>query len=254
MSEEKINRYKATIAYDGTNFSGFQVQPNGRTVQGEIEKALMQINKGNFIRIHPSGRTDAGVHASGMVFHFDYPNTITVDGLMKGLNGLTPEDISFYSLEKAAPDFHARYQSSGKVYTYTIDNNKIPNPFHRLYTYHHPYVLDKNCVETALKVIEGMHDFTSFSSTKSDKENKVRTIKRATIEIDEETNIWTFRFEGDGFLYNMIRILVGTILEIADGRREVEEMQIILEAKDRNAAGATIASHGLCLKEVHYNE
>ena len=245
-------RYKATVAYDGTHFSGFQIQPNGRTIQGEIEEALKQINKGQFTRIHPAGRTDAGVHALGMVFHFDYSVSISVDGLFKALNVLTPADISILSLEPVVNDFHARYHSVSKVYTYRVNNSKVTNPFSRHYMLHHPYPLDKERAQKALDVIVGTHDFTSFCSTKTDKEDKVRTIYEASLQVDYESNEWIFTFHGDGFLYNMIRIIVGTVLEISDGRRELEEMKKILEAKDRNAAGPTIAAQGLRLEAVRY--
>ena len=252
MESTELIRYKATIAYDGTDFSGFQIQPNGRTVQGELENALTQINKGKFTRIHPSGRTDAGVHAAEMVLHFDYTNTIPKEGLFKAMNVLTPDDLSILHLERVANDFHARYQAIGKTYSYRVDNNPVRNPFTRNFVLHHPYQLDRTRAEEALEFIIGTHDFTSFCSTKTDKKDKVRTIYDAMINVNEATNEWTFTFYGNGFLYNMIRIIVGTVLEIADGRREVNEMKAILEAKDRNAAGLTIGAHGLCLEKVHY--
>lgn len=252
MESTEIVRYKATIAYDGTDFSGFQIQPNGRTVQGELEKALTQINKGKFTRIHPSGRTDAGVHAAEMVLHFDYTNTIPKEGLFKAMNVLTPDDLSILHLERVANDFHARYHAVGKTYSYRVNNNSVRNPFTRSFVLHHPYQLNQKRAAEALKVIIGTHDFTSFCSTKTDKKDKVRTVYDATVNVNEATNEWTFTFYGNGFLYNMIRIIVGTVLEIADGRREVKEMKEILEAKDRNAAGLTIGAHGLRLEKVHY--
>lgn len=252
MEAVDMVRYKATIAYDGTDFSGFQVQPNGRTVQGELEKALAQINKDQFTRIHPSGRTDAGVHAAEMVLHFDYTKTIPEEGLFKALNVLTPDDISVLRLERVANDFHARYQATGKTYSYRVDNNPVKNPFTRNYMLHHPYPLNLEKAEEALTVIIGTHDFSSFCSMKTDKENKIRTVYQATVEVDETTNEWVFTFYGDGFLYNMIRIIVGTVLEIADGRREVKEMKEILEARDRNVAGPTIGPEGLRLEKVDY--
>lgn len=250
-TENKV-RYKAMLAYDGTDFSGFQIQPNGRTVQGELERALAQINKGQFTRIHPAGRTDAGVHAAQMVFHFDYAETIPQEGLFKALNILTPDDLSILSLERVANDFHARYQAKSKTYSYRVDNHRVRNPFNRHFMLHHPYPLNQKKAEAALAVLIGTHDFTSFCSMKTDKVNKVRTIYEASLKIDETTKEWIFTFHGDGFLYNMIRIIVGTVLEIADGRREVTEMKEILEAKDRNAAGPTIGPQGLRLEKVDY--
>ena len=252
MESENMIRYKATVAYDGTNFSGFQIQPNGRTVQGDLEKALAQINKGHFTRIHPAGRTDAGVHAAQMVLHFDYTNTIPQEGLFKALNILTPDDLSVLSLERVENDFHARYYAKSKVYSYRVDNQPVRNPFTRNFSLHHPYPLNQEKAKMALSILVGTHDFTSFCSTKTDKVDKVRTIYAATLAVDEATKEWVFTFHGDGFLYNMIRIIVGTVLEIADGRREVEEMREILEAKDRNAAGRTIGPQGLRLEKVNY--
>lgn len=252
MRHSETIRYKATIAYDGANFSGFQIQPNERTVQGELEKSLKTINKDEFVRIHPSGRTDAGVHAQAMVFHFDFPTSIPKEGLFKALNALTPSDISLNNLEHVADDFHARYHAKGKTYTYRVDNQAVQNPFIRNYVLHHPYTIDLKKAQQSLDVLVGTHDFTSFCSTKTDKEDKTRTVYQASVEVDKETKEWLFTFSGDGFLYNMIRIIMGTVLSIADGRREVSSMESILKARDRSAAGQTISANGLRLEEVHY--
>lgn len=252
MGASITKRYKATIAYDGTNFSGFQVQPNERTVQGEVESALKKINKGKFIRIHPSGRTDAGAHAQAMVFHFDYSAKIPTEGLFKAVNTLIPFDISLIKLEPVADDFHARYHATAKTYVYRVHNHKIRDPFKRNFVYQHTYPMDLERVQAALDVLIGTHDYTSFCSTKTDKEDKVRTIYAIKVEQDIEENEWVFTFHGNGFLYNMIRVIMGTVLPIADGRWEVSKMQEVLHAKDRNVAGPTLAASGLCLKEVHY--
>ncbi len=252
LAHEETIRYKATIAYDGTDFSGFQVQPSERTVQGEMEAVLKKINKGKFIRLHPSGRTDAGAHAAGMVFHFDYTRKIPEKGLFKAINTLISPDISLLKLERVADDFHARYHAKGKTYIYRIHNHELRDPFKRNFAYHHAYQIDKDRVEKALDILIGTHDFTSFCSTKTDKENKIRTIYDIVVEHDRESDEWQFIFYGNGFLYNMIRIIMGTVLPIADGRKEVEEMFKILEARDRNAAGKTLSANGLCLEKVHY--
>lgn len=252
MEASTTQRYKAIIAYDGTNFSGFQVQPNERTVQGEIEAALKRINKGKFIRIHPSGRTDAGAHAEGMVFHFDYSANIPIDGLFKAMNTLIPFDISLLKLEPVADDFHARYHAKAKTYVYRVHNHELRDPLKRNFVYQHTYPMDFERVQSALDILIGTHDYTSFCSTRTDKENKVRTIYDIKVEQDIDQNEWLFTFYGDGFLYNMIRIIMGTVLPIADGRWEVSKMNDILQAKDRNAAGTTLPARGLCLKMVHY--
>lgn len=254
MTKMNTVRYKATISYDGTEFSGFQIQPNGRTVQGEMEAALKTINKDEFIRIHPAGRTDAGVHALAMVIHFDFPASIPTPGLFKALNALTPADITLIELEQVSDDFHARYHAEGKTYTYRVDNQAFPNPFTRHFVLHHPYEMDLVRTQKALDVLVGTHDFTSFCSEKTDKIDKVRTIYEASVKVDEAKKEWAFTFKGDGFLYHMIRIIMGTVLPIADGRREVSTMKNILLAQERGAAGQTVASCGLRLEEVYYDQ
>lgn len=246
-------RYKVTLSYDGTNFKGFQIQPNVRTVQGDLERALTRMAKGQNIRIHPSGRTDAGVHAIGQVFHFDWPLTeISEEGMLKGLNVLTAADITIRSVQKVPLDFHARYQAKAKTYIYRVDQKSIQSPFDRLYAYHHPYTLDEEKIKRALSLIVGTHDFTSFCASETDKIDKVRTIYQTSLDIDHDQNIWTFTFEGNGFLYNMVRILMGTFIEIGDGRRSLDNFQETMKAKDRSKAAKTLAPHGLYLKSVKY--
>ena len=247
-------RYKATIAYDGTEYSGFQVQDNAQTIQGEIETVLKRINKNQSIRIHPSGRTDAGVHAAGMVFHFDYPTSISQEGLFKAMSVLLPDDISMLDLEQVEDSFHARYNAVAKTYTYRVHNHTVRNPFTRKYVLNHPYKMDEMKAKEALEFFIGTHDFTSFCSIKTVIENKVRTIYEATVSIDKVTNEWVFTFTGNGFLYNMIRVMMGTIIEISDGRMDVSELSKILEAQDREFAGKTIAANGLRLEKVYYEE
>lgn len=254
MQTIDIIRYKATIAYDGTEFSGFQIQPNGRTVQGEIETVLQTINKDQFIRIHPSGRTDAGVHAAGMVFHFDFPVSIPRDGVFKAMNVLLPPDIALLSLKPTEADFHARYHALAKTYTYRVHNHKIRDPFTHRFALHHPYEMDEVRAQEAVQQFLGTHDFTSFCSTKTVIENKVRTIYEAKVSVDKVANEWVFTFTGNGFLYNMVRIMVGTLIEVADGRREVEAIPEMFAAQDRGLTGKTIAARGLRLEKVYYDE
>jgi tRNA pseudouridine38-40 synthase len=249
-----VTRYKMVVAYDGTDYAGFQVQKNGRTVQGEIEKALQTMSKGEFIRIHGAGRTDAGVHAKGQVIHFDYPGEIAAEGMQKALNALTDKEIAIVDAEVVDESFHARFLAKGKKYQYRIDNRKVANPLTRRYMYHHRYPMKIKETKEALSYLVGTHDFTSFTSVHSEVEDKVRTIVEASVDVDEEENEWVFTFVGDGFLYNMIRIIMGTIVEVADGRRKAEEIPLILEAKDREKAGITLNPEGLCMMEVYYDE
>lgn len=257
MEVERVNqkkRYKLKVAYDGTEYAGFQIQPNAPTIQGEIEQALHTMTKGKAIRIHGAGRTDAGVHAKGQVVHFDFPGAIPAENMKKALNALTSDAIAILETEIVDDRFHSRYLAKGKMYQYHVDNRMVADPLKRLYAYHHPYTMNVEKINRALKGIEGTHDFTSFSSIHSEVENKVRTIVEASVEVDEKQEDWIFTFRGDGFLYNMIRIFMGTLLEVGDGRREPEEMGMILRARDRELAGPTLNAKGLCMVEVYYDE
>ena len=247
-----MTRYKATIAYDGTDFAGFQSQTNQRTVQKEIEKILTKLNSFEPVILQGSGRTDSGVHAFGQVIHFDYPTKIEEKNLQRAFNSLLPDDISAREVVAVSDEFHARYSVTGKRYIYRVNIQKFVNPFNRLYTLHHPYRVNVDKMNEALQAVIGEHDFTSFCSTKTDKESKVRTVTKA--EVVEQDGVLVFTFEGNGFLYNMIRILVGTSLQIGDGLRPVSDMKAILEARDRQKAGPTAPPQGLYLDEVFYEE
>lgn len=245
-------RYKCIVSYDGTLFAGYQVQPEKRTVQLEFEKALRIMHKGKEIKVTASGRTDAGVHAKGQVIHFDSPYSFPAENWGKALNALLPEDIAVMSVEEASADFHARFDASGKEYRYMISLSKKRDPFQRNYSYHFPYTLDYGAVKETLPFLLGTHDFTSFCSAKTEVEDKVRTIKE--IELLEGDGMLIFRFVGSGFLYNMVRILVGTLLEVGTGKKKPEDMAEILEKKDRSFAGKTAPGQGLYLWEVFYDK
>lgn len=247
-------RYKCLVQYDGTNYVGYQIQINGKSVQEEIEKALKKMMKGQTIKITASGRTDSGVHALGQVINFDLPISIKPESLRLAVNSMLPADISIKQVEKVVDDFHARYFAKGKKYIYRVDLNRFADPFKRFYTLHHPYRMNEDNLALALSKLEGEHDFTSFCSTRTDKENLVRTVYVAKVERDEANNELVFTFIGNGFLYNMIRIFVGTCLQIADGLKKPEEIDRLLEVKDRNAAGPTASGKGLYLVDVYYDE
>lgn len=246
------HRFKITLAYDGTHYSGYQTQPNAKTVQDTVERALTKLAKGTFVRIHAASRTDAGVHAKGQVAHFDFPFAISTDGLFKGLNTLLPDDILVRSVEEVSSDFHSRYDAKGKKYVYRLSNSQLRDPFNRLYTVHHPYPLNAEDAQEAMAYLTGQHDFSSFSASNTDVVDKVRTIYQASLDIDEDD--WTFTFVGDGFLYNMIRIMVGTIIAVAEGKIDPQDILTIIEAKDREKAGKTMPAHGLCLVELYYED
>lgn len=249
-----MTRYKAIISYDGTRFSGFQRQPEERTVQEELEKTLIRINSGQPVTIHGAGRTDAGVHAYGQVIHFDLPQERDVEKLRFGLDTQTPEDIDVVSVEVVSEDFHARYSKHSKTYEFLVDTGRPKNPMMRHYATAYPYPLDLALMQEAIKDLVGTHDFTGFTATGTSVENKVRTITRATVAPEGRPNFLVFTFTGNGFLYKQVRNMVGTLLKIGNGRMPVTQIKTVLESKDRNLAGPTAAGNGLYLKEISYDD
>lgn len=245
-------RYKAIIAYDGTNFNGFQKQPNGRTVQEEVEKTLQKMANGKEITVFGSGRTDAGVHAIGQVIHFDYPEERPLERMRFALDTQLPEDIAVRQVEIVSEEFHARYLVKEKTYQFRMDIGKPRSPFRRHYASYYPYPLDLGKIQRALPDLLGTHDFTSFCASGSSIEDKVRTIYEAKMEVNETKDELLFTFRGNGFLYKMIRILVGTLLKIGNGRLPEDSIPAIIAKKDRNAAGPTAHPEGLYLYEVKY--
>lgn len=249
-----MTRYKALISYDGHDFAGFQRQPHARSVQEEIEKTLTLINKGQPIVIHGAGRTDSGVHALGQVIHFDLPSARDEEKLRFALDTQTPEDIDVISVEEVTEDFHARYKPHSKTYEFLVDIGRPKNPMMRHYATHYPYPLEIPLMEQAIKALEGTHDFTGFTASGTSVENKVRTITKASLTFDAQRNFLVFTFSGNGFLYKQIRNMVGTLLKIGNKRMPVNQIERILEEKDRQLAGPTAAPNGLYLKEIIYEE
>lgn len=247
-------RYKATISYDGRLFSGFQRQLNGRSVQGELEKTLQKLNSGQFVRVCGSGRTDAGVHAYGQVIHFDLPQNRDVEKLRFGLDTQSPEDIDVVSIEQVSDDFHARYHKHRKTYEFLIDAGRPKNPMMRHYATHYPYPLDLKRMQEAIEDLVGTHDFTGFTASGTSVQNKVRTITKATVTIDDKTGFFVFTFSGNGFLYKQVRNMVGTLLKIGNNRLPIDQIKTILKSKNRHLAGPTISGNGLYLKEIIYYE
>ncbi|MGD7046364.1 tRNA pseudouridine(38-40) synthase TruA [Jeotgalibacillus proteolyticus] len=243
-------RFKCIISYDGAAFFGYQVQPGMRTVQGELERALTEVHKGKKTRVSASGRTDARVHAVGQVIHFDTESRIPADRWPAVLNQKLPNDVVVKNAEQVEDDFHARFWTESKEYRYIIERGPHPTPFRRHYAVHHPLTIDIHQMRAAAAHFLGEHDFTSFSVAKSAVVDRVRTIER--FDIIEQGSEWIFIVKGNGFLYNMVRIMVGTLLEVGSGKYRPEDIPVMLEAKDRSAAGKTAPPHGLYLWDVAY--
>ncbi|WP_312084966.1 tRNA pseudouridine(38-40) synthase TruA [Exiguobacterium sp.] len=244
-----MRRLKCTIQYDGTGYAGYQVQPNGLTIQEVIETTLARMHK-HPVKIIGSGRTDARVHAYGQVIHFDTELAIPPENVVKALNTLLPADIRVRSCEEVESTFEARYDVVGKEYRYFVRREE--NAFRRNLSVHVPYPIDLERIRQGMAHLIGTHDFSSFCVAKTETDNRVRTIYEAELmAVDDEL---VFRFQGSGFLYNQIRIMVGTLLDVGRGRFAPEDIKKMLLAKDRNVAGVTAPPHGLYLWEVFYPE
>lgn len=245
-----MERIKLTIEYDGTNFSGYQIQPGKRTIQGEIENALEKLY-GEKVMTFSSGRTDAGVHAFGAVLHFDPPKTLKNPKIQESINACLPEDVKVVKLEKTDETFDARFSAKRKTYVYKFYLSKFEHPLQRNHALQVDDRVDVEKMNQACKYLVGEHDFRSFVARKSGKTNFVRTIFDAKIEKTAE-NEYQFKISGNGFLYNMVRIIMGTLINVGLSRIQVSDMEKIIQAKDRTKAGKTVKSGGLYLLEVVY--
>ncbi|HEX2583475.1 MAG TPA: tRNA pseudouridine(38-40) synthase TruA [Chlamydiales bacterium] len=245
-------RYKLTIAYDGTNFSGWQVQQNSSAIQPLIQKALEVVLR-HKLDLTGSGRTDAGVHARGQTAHFDSETSFDPPKLLLSLNALLPKDIRILSVERVAADFHARYSARSKIYHYHLHLFPIADPFFAPYRFQ---VLDRIEIEAlrqAAPLFLGTRDFTSFANEAkrgSASKNPVRTLLR--FDIVEEFNGVRLELEGDGFLYKMVRNLAGALLDVARGKISPSQVGQIFAAKDRRQVGAALPAHALFLHQVNY--
>ncbi len=241
--------YRMTIQYDGTRYSGWQRQGNtAGTIQNRLERELSHL-LGEETAIHGSGRTDAGVHALGQVASFHTKGTIACETFLADLNRALPGDIAVTELVPAAPRFHARLHAIEKTYRYTVLNSPISDVFGRRFSYQLDTPLNPSVMEEGAQLLLGTHDFVGFS-TGHTKKSTIRTLK--TLSLSREGSRLELYFTGDGFLYNMVRILTGTLLEIGMGRRTIETIPMIFETGDRRLAGFTAPPQGLCLMEVVY--
>jgi tRNA pseudouridine38-40 synthase len=270
--------FQLTLAYDGAGFSGWQAQPGRRTVQGELERAWLEIT-GETVRLNAAGRTDAGVHAAGQVVSVESATNIPPESLVHALNSKLPEDAAVQLVERVADGFHATHDAKFKRYRYTIFNDARRPVFCRKYAWHIPTPLDVVAMQAGGAHLIGTHDFASFQSVGSERESTVRTIFAVHVapgsaggstrlpitpspnatqtyppaEPGAESNaLVTIDVEGDGFLYNMVRTIAGTLVEVGRGKRQPEWIAEVIAAKDRCAAGQTAPAHGLAMLWVAY--
>lgn len=241
--------YKMILIYDGARYQGWQFQQGKLTIQGVIEECLEEVCKEK-VKVTASGRTDAGVHAMGQTGNFHINKPLNTTKVREECNHKLPEDIRIKSIEQVNTKFHSRFDATEKTYCYTIDMRKRPRVFTRRYAFSVSETLDIEAMKQAAKQLTGTHDFRSFTSEKRKGKDTVRTVK--SIEFLEENNYLKIYFTGEGFLYHMVRILVGTLLEVGTGKRTAEEMEEILNAKNRYQAGFMAPAHGLMLMEVKY--
>ena len=245
-----MKRVMLTVAYDGTNYHGWQVQPNGITIESVLNQALTELTK-EPITVIGASRTDSGVHAVGNVAVFDTHTKIPPEKISYALNQRLPEDIVVQHSCEVPPDFHPRRCASKKTYEYKILNRTFPLPLHRLDCYFTYRRLDLEKMRQAAGYLVGEHDFRSFCSVNSQAETTVRTIYSLTVSRDAD--LITIRVTGSGFLYNMVRIIAGTLLQAGMGERRPKDMQEILNARNRAAAGPTAPAHGLTMIGIEFD-
>ncbi|MFQ5927302.1 MAG: tRNA pseudouridine(38-40) synthase TruA [Terriglobia bacterium] len=251
-----MRNIKLTLAYDGTDYYGWAIQPNVPTIQGTVVDILERITQER-IRLHGCGRTDAGVHALGQVAHCKLRSTLPAEKLQRALNCLLPPSIRVTAVKEVPGDFHARWHAKAKTYRYRILRAPVCPPFVWRYVYHYPFPLDTAAIARALPQLIGEHNFTSFSSWASERDeekNKVRTVLAAEVAELETDQELVFTFHGRAFLRHMVRKMVGTLIEVGKGRLPETGISEILAARDRTCSGPTVPPSGLCLVSVDYPE
>lgn len=244
-----MRRICLVVQYDGSAYAGFQIQPDAPTVQGELEQALGRL-MGETVRVMGASRTDAGVHAQGQVVTFTTENPLPLERLPRALNDHLPADIACSQALPAPEGFHPRYSATGKLYSYRVLNRPLRSAFIGRYAWHVPGVLDREAMREAGEALVGEHDFAAFCAAGSSVVSTVRQVRR--LEWNEDTEVYEARIEGNGFLYMMIRIIMGTLVEVGLGRRPAQEMGEILASRDRRQAGVTAPPQGLNLIKVYY--
>lgn len=244
-----IRNVKLVLAYDGTNYQGWQIQPNGRTVQGTIEDVLRRISQ-EAVRVVGSGRTDAGAHALEQVAHFHTNSRLDAATLLRGLNGLLPSDIRIDEVADVPLSFHARYSAKSKTYRYLVWNHPVLSPFYCRYAWHVARRLDIGAMQQAASALVGTNDFSAFRASSCTARHGVRTVLSCTVS--REDGLIEVSVEANAFLHRMVRIIVGTLAEVGIGKRASANVAEVLRSCDRSQAGPTAAAHGLYLKKVFY--
>ncbi len=245
-----MRTFKLTLAYDGTGYCGWQSQAGQKSLQDTLERTLLRIT-GEAIRVHASGRTDSGVHAEGQVVSFESETQLASEVLHKALNAELPFDMAVWRVELAADGFHARRDARGKMYRYLIDDGATRDVFARQYVWQFRQRLDEQAMQRAAQALVGEHDFASFQSQGDERDSSVRTVFQARVQRLPNQRI-SVEIAGSGFLYNMVRAIVGTLVEVGRGVQPEEWVGQVLAAKQRRAAGQTAPAHGLCLVRVDY--
>jgi tRNA pseudouridine38-40 synthase len=248
--------YKLLIQYDGTDFHGWQVQENDRTIQGELERVIGMLEDAK-VSVAGSGRTDAGVHAEGQVANVIVKRRFTPDKLRAAINGNLWRDIRILKAEKAADEFHARFSAKRKTYVYRIVNSPVMSPFWRRFAHHEHKPLDLARMSNAARFLLGEHDWTAFASAHSDGESRIRTILDCAFESRWDAraaaNVLEFHISANGFLRYMVRSIIGTLIEVGRGEKDSDTIQTAIITGDRNLAGKTAPAHGLTLLKVEYD-
>jgi tRNA pseudouridine38-40 synthase len=245
-----MRNFRATLGYDGTDFHGWQLQPGKRTVQQTLEDALAALTGEQRVRVNASGRTDAGVHAVGQVVNFHSATHHAPDVLLRAVNARLPTDVVISAIEEAPPEFDANRDAQRKLYRYVIHDGAVPSPFLRRYCCHSRHTLDVERMRAAATALLGTHDFHSFESSWPNRASSVRTITHLALSRVGEW-IW-LDVEADGFLYNMVRAIAGTLMNVGRGYWPVSQVEEILNAEDRAEAGPTAPAQGLFLMRVTY--
>lgn len=246
-----MRNIKLTIEYDGKDFNGWQKQPNKLNIQGEIERAIYNITKEE-VDLIGSGRTDAGVHAFGQIANFKTNSNISIEKMAIAINSQLKNSIVVKKAEEVDERFHSRYNAKRKTYRYVINNTEYGSAIYRNLEYHFPIKLNVEKMQEAAKFFEGEHDFKAFKSSGTSGKNSVRTIYKAEVRTDGERIL--IELTGNGFLYNMVRIISGTLLDVGLGKIEPSEIEDIINSKDRTRAGKTLPAHGLYLVKVNYEK